>query len=188
MFINVNNEVNNEYGWISQVSGFMGRVLLSEWSCMCMVDERLLEKTCLRGFSAFLSAEKAILAACLSLPLISLRKSGMIGLILSALLCLELSACSSYDQSHFSEEMIAAPSPSLADELAVLPTGVQRFFDVTPFGPATIEAGSFYLSGLGEQCRAASVLRGVERQRLALCKQSDGAWRLLPSIFESLPQ
>ena len=77
---------------------------------------------------------------------------------------------------------------SFEAQLAALPEGGAQHFTESPFGPAFIEAGPHYLSGLGNQCRTIVVTRGTQRHRHALCKEKSGTWRLVPSIFEGMPQ
>ena len=72
--------------------------------------------------------------------------------------------------------------------LASLPDGGVQQFDESPFGPAVIEVGGRYLSGLGNQCRPIFVVRGIQRHRAAICKEKNGAWRLIPPVFESIRQ
>lgn len=83
----------------------------------------------------------------------------------------------------------AAPAPlPFNEEVAALPEGSTQYFAESPFGPATIDTGPLYLSGLGNQCRSARVTRGTMSHRFALCKEENGTWRFIPSIFESMPR
>lgn len=83
----------------------------------------------------------------------------------------------------------AAPAAlSFNEQVAALPEGSTQYFAESPFGPAAIEAGPFYLSGLGDECRSARVTRGTMSQRFALCKEENGGWRFIPTIFESMPR
>jgi hypothetical protein len=75
-----------------------------------------------------------------------------------------------------------------ASQVAALPQGASQYFAASPFGPATIAAGPFYVSGLGNECRSARATRENESHRLALCREKGGAWRLIPAVFESLPR
>ena len=72
------------------------------------------------------------------------------------------------------------------DQVAALPEGSTQYFAESPFGPATIEAGELYLAGLGNECRSARVTQGTMSHRFALCKDEKGAWRFIPSVFESV--
>ena len=74
------------------------------------------------------------------------------------------------------------------EQVAALPEGSTQYFAESPFGPAAIEAGPFYLSGLGNECRSARVTRGTMSHRFALCKEENGAWRFIPTVFESMPR
>lgn len=81
------------------------------------------------------------------------------------------------------------PSPTLfADQVAALPEGTAQYFADSPFGPATIDAGSFYASGLGNECRSARATRENESHRLAVCREVGGAWRIIPTVFEGMPR
>lgn len=71
-------------------------------------------------------------------------------------------------------------------ELAEMPDGATRFFPNSPFGPTTIQAGPFYISGMGNECRSARVLQGSASYRFALCRQQDDLWHSIPTIFESI--
>lgn len=74
------------------------------------------------------------------------------------------------------------------EQVAALPEGSTQYFAQSPFGPASIEAGPLYLSGLGNECRSARVTRGSMSYRFALCKEENGAWRFIPTVFESMPR
>ena len=74
------------------------------------------------------------------------------------------------------------------EQVAALPEGSTQYFAESPFGPSTIEAGPFYRSGLGNECRSARVTRGSMSHRFALCKEQNGAWRFIPTVFESMPR
>lgn len=89
----------------------------------------------------------------------------------------------------------ALPDPEAApaalpfnEQVAALPEGATQYFAESPFGPASIEAGAFYLSGLGNECRSTRVTRGTMSHRFALCRDENGAWRFIPSVFESMQQ
>ena len=74
------------------------------------------------------------------------------------------------------------------EQVAALPEGSSQYFAESPFGPASIESGPFDLSGLGNECRSARVTRGSMSHRFALCKEQNGAWRFIPTVFESIPR
>lgn len=110
-------------------------------------------------------------------------------LILSLALCAVLSGCAARESAAptalVPEE---APALSFEERVAALPEGSAQYFAESPFGPATIEAGPLYLSGLGNECRSARVTRGSMSYRFALCKEENGAWRFIPTVFESMPR
>lgn len=104
--------------------------------------------------------------------------------------CAVLSGCATRESA-----VPATPVPeatpaalSFSEQVAALPEGSTQYFAESPFGPATIETGQLYLSGLGNECRSACVTRGNISHRFALCKEENGAWRFIPTIFESMPQ
>lgn len=72
------------------------------------------------------------------------------------------------------------------NEIATLPEDSTQYFAKTPFGPATINAGSFYTSGLGHKCRLVRVTTETKTHNFALCRKEDGNWHLIPSIFENI--
>ena len=77
-------------------------------------------------------------------------------------------------------------NPFLA-QVAAFPEGATQYFAESPFGPVTIEAGAFYISGLGNKCRSARVTGGSASKRFAVCREENGTWRFIPTIFESMP-
>ncbi len=79
-------------------------------------------------------------------------------------------------------------APAFADQVAALPDGSTQYFAESPFGPATVTGGRSYLSGLGNECRSAHVNGNTGRYRFAVCREQNGAWRFIPTIFESMPQ
>ena len=81
-----------------------------------------------------------------------------------------------------------APALSFEERVAALPEGSAQYFAESPFGPAAIDAGPFYLSGLGDECRSVRVARGSTSHRFALCKEKNSVWHFIPTIFESMPQ
>ena len=110
-------------------------------------------------------------------------------LILSLALCAVLSGCAARESAAptalVPEE---APALSFDERVAALPEGSAQYFAESPFGPAAIDAGPFYLSGLGDECRSVRVARGSTSHRFALCKEKNGVWHFIPTIFESMPQ
>ena len=81
-----------------------------------------------------------------------------------------------------------SPATCVLETAPALPEGSSQYFAESPFGPASIESGPFYLSGLGNECRSARVTRGSMSHRFALCKEQNGAWRFIPTVFESIPR
>ena len=77
---------------------------------------------------------------------------------------------------------------SFNEQVAALPEGATQYFAESPFGPAADEAGPFYLSGLGNECRPVRVTRDAIRHRFALCRNENGEWDFIPAIFESMPR
>ena len=110
-------------------------------------------------------------------------------LTISLALCAVLSGCAARESAvpttPVPEE---APALSFDERVAALPEGSTQYFVESPFGPATIEAGPLYLSGLGNECRSARVTHGNMSHRFALCKEKNGAWRFIPTVFESMPR
>lgn len=79
-------------------------------------------------------------------------------------------------------------SLSFETQVATLPEGSTRTFAESPFGPVTIVAGPFYLSGLGNECRLVHIKHGNILNRQALCKENGGQWHFIPNIFEEVSQ
>lgn len=112
--------------------------------------------------------------------------------LLSALL-MTLAGCAGHAPAPRMAEQnpVTAPAASVfAEQVAMLSPGQARTFTGSPFGPAMVEAGASYVSGLGNECRAARVRpdMGVMRA-FAVCRAPDGgAWKVVPSIFEDVPR
>ena len=110
-------------------------------------------------------------------------------LTISLALCAVLSGCAARESAAptalVPEE---APALSFEERVAALPEGSAQYFAESPFGPAAIDAGPFYLSGLGDECRSVRVARGSTSHRFALCKEKNSVWHFIPTIFESMPQ
>ena len=108
--------------------------------------------------------------------------------LLFLVFCAILSGCAAHEPlAPVASETAPAALP-FNDQVAALPEGSTQYFAESPFGPAAIEAGPFYLSGLGNECRSARVTRGTMSHRFALCKEANGAWRFIPTVFESMPR
>lgn len=110
--------------------------------------------------------------------------------LLSLVLCAVLSGCAARESVSPATCVPGAAPAALPfnEQVAALPEGSSQYFAESPFGPASIEAGPFYLSGLGNECRSARVTRGSMSHRFALCKEQNGAWRFIPTVFESIPR
>lgn len=87
----------------------------------------------------------------------------------------------------FTADASAPEALSFSEQVAHLPQGVRDVAD-SPFGPAAIDAGPAYHSGLGEECRSARATRDGETILFAVCRGPNGAWRFIPTIFESMPR
>ena len=111
-------------------------------------------------------------------------------LTISLALCAVLSGCAARESAAPTAPVPeAAPAAlSFGEQVAALPEGSTQYFAESPFGPATIEVGPLYLSGLGNECRSARVTHGNMSYRFALCKEKNGAWRFIPPVFESMPR
>ena len=103
--------------------------------------------------------------------------------------CVVLSGCAERGTGKpaASEPEPASSAVSFTNQVAALPEDSTHAFAESPFGPVTIEAGSFYLSGLGNKCRSVHVTRGTIHYRAAVCREEHNAWRFIPIIFESMP-
>ncbi len=102
--------------------------------------------------------------------------------------CAILSGCAAREPL---APVTSEPTPAVLtfnEQVAALPEGSTQYFAESPFGPASIEAGPLYRSGLGSECRSARVTRGTMSHRLALCKDENGAQHFIPTIFESMPR
>ena len=101
--------------------------------------------------------------------------------------CLALTGCTARGplKATPSEE----PNPStlaFSERLGALPDGSTQYFNESPFGPATIDVGQTYLSGLGNECRSARATQSGMSHRFALCLEEGGKWRFIPTIFEGM--
>ena len=110
--------------------------------------------------------------------------------LLSLIFCAMLSGCAAHEPLAPAPAVSEAESTALPfnEQVAALPEDSTQYFAESPFGPATIEAGPLYLSGLGNECRSARATRGSMSYRFALCKEENGAWRFIPTVFESMPR
>lgn len=110
--------------------------------------------------------------------------------LLFLVLCTILSSCAAREStSPVTPIPEAAPAAQTFNEqVAALPEGSTQYFAESPFGPISIDAGQFYRSGLGNECRSVSVTRESMSYRFALCKEENGAWSFIPTVFESMPR
>ena len=110
--------------------------------------------------------------------------------LLSLAFCAVLSGCAMREPLA-PAPAVSEPTPTslpFNEQVAALPEGSTQYFAESPFGPAAIEAGPLYLSGLGNECRSARVTRETMSHKFALCKEENGRWRFIPTIFESMPR
>lgn len=110
--------------------------------------------------------------------------------LLSLAFCVVLCGCAAREPlapAPVASETVPAVLP-FNEQVAALPEGSTQYFAESPFGPAAIEAGSLYLSGLGDECRSARVTHGTASRRFAICREENGTWRFIPTIFESMPR
>lgn len=108
--------------------------------------------------------------------------------LLFLVFCAILSGCAAREPL---APVTSEPTPAVLtfnEQVAALPEGSTQYFAESPFGPASIEAGPLYLSGLGNECRSARVTHGTLSHKFALCKEENGAWRFIPTVFESMPR
>ncbi len=110
--------------------------------------------------------------------------------LLFLLCCAILSGCAARESASPATSVPETAPAALTfnEQVAALPEGSTQYFAESPFGPVSIEAGPRYLSGLGNECRSARVTRGTMSYRFALCKEETGAWRFIPTVFESMPR
>ena len=109
--------------------------------------------------------------------------------ILLLVFCLLLPGCAALGtaESIAPESEPAPTADSFTRQVAAMPKGATQSFAESPFGPVTIDAGEFYLSGLGNKCRAIRVTRGTIRHKAVLCLEDKETWRVIPLIFENMP-
>ena len=104
--------------------------------------------------------------------------------------CFSLTGCAVRGpaQSAASNPELTPSALAFSEGVAALPEGSTQHFAESPFGPAIIDVGSLYLSGLGNECRSARATQGAMSHRFALCREGSGSWRFVPTIFESMPR
>ena len=116
-----------------------------------------------------------------------MRPQNFLGLLI---LCLVLSGCATRKTRTFSPASLDGMpvSQSFTEQVAALPEGSVQYFAESPMGPSTVDAGSFYSSGLGHECRSARISNENMSHRIAICREENGPWRFIPTIFESMPR
>ena len=102
-------------------------------------------------------------------------------------ICLVLPACALRGAGKIASETDVLPTPSFAEQIAMLPNGVAQPFAQSPYGAVTVTAGSTYISGLGNQCRPINIVQGAMQYRAAVCREEQG-WRVIPTIFDNMPR
>lgn len=109
--------------------------------------------------------------------------------LLSLVLCAVLSGCAARESVSPATSVPETAPAALPfnEQVAALPEGSSQYFAESPFGPASIEAGPFYVSGLGDECRSARAASGTMSHRFAVCREQD-TWRFIPTVFESMPR
>ena len=108
-------------------------------------------------------------------------------LVLTLVLCLILPACALRGSGKSASESEVPPTPTFAEQVAMLPNGVAQPFAQSPYGAVTVTAGSTYVSGLGNQCRPVNIVQGAMQYRAAVCREEQG-WRVIPTIFDNMPR
>lgn len=108
-------------------------------------------------------------------------------LVLVLALSLILSACALRGAGKSASETEFPPTPTFAEQVAMLPNGVAQPFAQSPYGAVTVTAGSTYISGLGNQCRPINIVQGTMQYRAAVCREEQG-WRVIPTIFDNMPR
>ncbi len=105
-------------------------------------------------------------------------------------LCVVLSGCAGRGFMTKSEVSALKADPvaeSFTNRVVALPEGGVEYFAESPLGQVTIDAGTFYLSGLGNKCRSVRITRETIRYKAAVCREENDTWRFIPIIFESMP-
>lgn len=107
--------------------------------------------------------------------------------VLVLVLCLILPACALRGSGKSVSETKVPPTPTFAEQLAMLPNGVAQPFAQSPYGAVTVTAGSTYISGLGNQCRPINIVQGAMQYRAAVCREEQ-SWHIIPTIFDNMPR
>lgn len=108
-------------------------------------------------------------------------------LVLVLSLSFILPACALRGAGKSASESEVPPTPTFAEQVAMLPNGVAQPFAQSPYGAVTVTAGSTYVSGLGNQCRPVNIVQGAMQYRAAVCREEQG-WRVIPTIFDNMPR
>ena len=76
---------------------------------------------------------------------------------------------------------------AFAKEIALAPDFTTIHMAYTPFGSnLDVEVGQNYINGLSQKCRKARVEGSYNMQDFAVCEDSDGIWRYIPSLSASI--
>ncbi len=111
----------------------------------------------------------------------------MMRLLAALILPVMLAGCCLHQDAAPTETSLVpadALADAFADQVASLPEGGTQHFASSPFGAAVVSGGAFYLSGLGQECRSAFADGSAGRFRFAVCRETGGAWRFIPTVFE----
>ena len=108
--------------------------------------------------------------------------------LLFLVFCAILSGCAARESASPATSVPETAPAALTfnEQIAALPEGSIQYFAESPFGPASIEAEGSYLSGMGHECRSARAASGDKSHRFVVCREKDGEWRFIPTIFETM--
>jgi len=102
-------------------------------------------------------------------------------LILSLALCAVLYGCAAREYAAptalVPEE---APALSFEERVAALPEGSAQYFAESPFGPAAIDASTFYISGLSNECRTVRIATRKHKPQIRALKGEKQSMALNP--------
>jgi len=110
-------------------------------------------------------------------------------LVLFLLVLIGLNGCA-HQTGISPDALIIAPNPEseFAQFVGEAPIGTQRMFSSTPYGSAaTVIPGIRYMSGLGQECRLATVVETKRQFTICVCQDAE-VWSAAPLIFEPTPR